>query len=56
MKLGRGLSAPSVLAQHYDATTLARQALWNCCCARCGAHRFDCSESAVREQPVRRKR
>lgn len=44
MKLGKN---PCVTAQHYDATTLARQALWNVCCARCGVHRFDCGESGV---------
>jgi hypothetical protein len=56
VKLGRKLSAPSVLAQHYDATTLARQVLYNVCCQRTGSHRHDCGEAAVREQPVRRRK
>lgn len=58
MKLGRGLSAPSVLAQHYDAATLARQALWLECCQSCETHRFDCSAVEVVKRgagPVLRK-
>lgn len=54
MKLGKN---PSVTACHYDATMMARQALWNVCCASCGVHRFDCTESTVRSAgPVIRVR
>lgn len=45
MKLGKN---PSVTACHYDATMMARQALWNVCCASCEVHRFDCSEGGAK--------
>lgn len=48
--------APSVTAQNYDASMLARQVEYNECCARTSAHRFDCREAVRREPPVRRAR
>jgi hypothetical protein len=55
MKPGKN---PSVTAQHYDSTVLARQVLWRVCCQSCGTHRFDCRECAGSERgagPVIRK-